>query len=341
MGFNLSSDLITKVCKCYHLGELLELPVLIPGGKVHQVWKLHTQSGFYALKRLEIPPNDFQSEITRYNETEKIASQFYEKNIPMTPAIDCGHHPVCVVDGNGFILFKWVLGKKLLSKEITHHQAAQIGHVLVNLHHAHLSPNEINLSVLNDRFYNFSFSPQHWDCLFSHKRMNKIAYAELFQKIAPLIFKVCEKVAQANQVLSSDRVISHRDVSPNNVIWTVHRSPVVIDWELAGLIHPTVDLLGAAFDWSIVGPNKISEKRFEAVVSAYKHAGGKIVYAEEVFFALMGIWFSWMELNLERFVYHKNLVEKHLGEREAVHTLLAFTRVYPHRAQWEWYLFPA
>ncbi|WP_251366017.1 hypothetical protein [Coxiella-like endosymbiont of Rhipicephalus sanguineus] len=33
--------------------------------------------------------------------------------------------------------------------------------------------------------------------------------------------------------------------------------------ELAGLIHPTIELIGMAFDWSVIRPSQIDDHRYQ------------------------------------------------------------------------------
>ncbi|WP_423063844.1 phosphotransferase [Candidiatus Paracoxiella cheracis] len=332
MTFELTQPLLDRVCKQFNLGEIITKPIFIPGGKVHQVWKLQTKKGAYALKRLAI--NTSPSLVALYRETQKIAEIFQKNNIPVVTALLHKNDPVCFLNNNYFMLFDWVQGEKISPQQALRDHAGKMGWMLAQMHQLHLSPTLFDVSVLNEDFYSHVFSEEKWQNLVENAIAQRIAYADKLKNTLPLILKVCHRAEQATERLKSKRIIAHRDASPNNVIWPDHQSPIIIDWELAGLIHPTVDLLGGAFDWSVVKSEEVSTKRFKAFVSAYHAGGGRAEHTADAFEALIGIWFSWMEFNLVRFVNAENSVQQELGEREVIHTLMVFHTVYSEQNKW-------
>lgn len=333
MTFELTPTWLQRLSQYFDLGAMRAPPLAIAGGKLHQVWRLSTEKGDYALKRLDI--NTSPAVVVLYRETQKIARQFQQHNIPVVTAHRHKGNPVCILDDNYFMLFDWLDGEKIAPQKAMPLHAAKMGALLAQLHHVNLSAASFNTSILNDEFCDHAFSSKKWQDLVARAVVRKITHAAKLAATLPLILEVCEQAEQATQLLKSQRIISHRDASPNNVIWHNHYSPIIIDWELAGLIHPTVDLLGGAFDWSIVTADEVSLERFKAFISAYQTAGGRSDNISAAFNALMGIWFSWMELNLQRFVDDKTAALRNLGEREAMHTLLAFHTVYPERDKYQ------
>ena len=209
-----------------------------------------------------------------------------------------------------------------------------MGKVMATMHQLHVSSESCDTSVLNSDFYDHVFSTNQWEQLVEKAVQQGIKHADKLSESLPLILKVCHQAEESTRALKPNRIISHRDASPNNVIWQKHHTPIIIDWELAGPIHPTVDLLGGAFDWSLVTSDEMSSDRFKAFTKAYFAADGQVERVTDAFFGLMGIWFSWMEFNLKRFVDQKSKAQKALGEREVLHTLTAFHTVYPEREAW-------
>ena len=97
------------------------------------------------------------------------------------------------------------------------------------------------MAALNDSFYNsrydkktFGYAPHHTGGYFSqNKGARPIAI------LRPLLMRAAKTGSAAVQRLSF-RIISHRDISHNNVIWKTMTESIIIDSELEGLIHPTI-----------------------------------------------------------------------------------------------------
>jgi len=332
MLFKLTDSLIKKITELFNLEEVIAPPTSIPGGKVHQVWKLQTEKTSYALKRLNIETSS--PSVALYRETQKIAKIFKQNNISVITALLSNHDPIIFLGNNYFMLFDWMEGEKVSPQHATLAQARKMGQVMANMHQLRLSSDSCDTSVLNSDFYHHVFSASQWEQLVAKATQQGIKHAGKLLESLPLILKVCQQAEKSTNALKSKRIISHRDASPNNVIWQAHQSPIIIDWELAGLIHPTVDLLGGAFDWSLVRSDAVSLDRFKAFTGAYFAMNGQVDRVTDAFFGLMGIWFSWMEFNLKRFIDQKDKAQKELGEREVLHTLIAFHTVYPERERW-------
>ena len=112
MTFELTQKLLDRLSHHFDLGKIVSPPVFIPGGKLHQVWKLSAQKGDYALKRLEI--DSTLSLVALYRETQKIAATFQQNNIPVVTALRHKGDPVCFLNNNYFnvkIIFRKASGE--------------------------------------------------------------------------------------------------------------------------------------------------------------------------------------------------------------------------------------
>lgn len=78
--------------------------------------------------------------------------------------------------------------------------------------------------------------------------------------------------------------------------------PHIIDWEYAGLVNPTQEIIGAELEWSGLIARDLDLECFKAFMNAYKQAGGAItinpVKAFYTFFANNML--SWTEINITR-----------------------------------------
>ena len=309
----------------FQTGKITQPPRLVLGGKVNQVWKISTDKKSYALKRIrDLPVNLF-----RYRQVEAIALQFQKHGILAVTAHCIDNAPVAEMDQDHFMLFDWVEGKVLTPGKIKRHHVEKMGGVLAQMHGINVPSSSVDLSVLNDVFYSFEFSKGRWQALIDQARVKKIKSIDSLQAHLSLIIEASEQAKASWARLKTPFVISHRDMSPHNVVWKNDETPAIIDWELAGLIHPTVEFIGAAFDWSLLSSQEMNEQRFQAFIRAYCEAGGNVVELSDAFYTVMGIWLSWMEFNIRRFIDAEAP-----AEREVEYTLSAFIRIFPQQARW-------
>jgi thiamine kinase-like enzyme len=61
------------------------------------------------------------------------------------------------------------------------------------------------------------------------------------------------------------------------VIWRDSTSPVLIDWEGAGLINPTEEVINVAMEWAGMTEILFRKNIFSAVIESYRNNGGYIV----------------------------------------------------------------
>ncbi|WP_052246351.1 aminoglycoside phosphotransferase family protein [Coxiella endosymbiont of Amblyomma americanum] len=297
-------------------------PILVSTGRLNKVWKLSTQTGLYALKCV------FSK--SAYEETDKIANNF--KNVGL-PVITMHPKGLYLYGMYCFQLFDWIKGKKLTPDKITEKQVEIVGNLLARFHSLSLQSTQLDVTILNNSFHNYtmSYDMDLWVSVL-HKAVSlKVNEYNQLKSLSPLLVKIAERSSVSAAQLSSTCVISHRDISPNNVIWKQKDKPIIIDWELAGLIHPTAEVIGAAFDWSIVHPTQIDILRYQRLVQAYVNSGGILNHISLAFEAAMGVWLNWLLYNLRCFVANK---DTKIAEREAARTLLTFKAVYNRKEIW-------
>ncbi|WP_449602525.1 phosphotransferase [Paenibacillus sp. Marseille-Q9583] len=71
-------------------------------------------------------------------------------------------------------------------------------------------------------------------------------------------------------------VISHRDLDQKNVLWDELQIPIIIDWEAAGPIHPTQELIDVALYWSGFETGSVRKDAFYTLISTNREQGGEI-----------------------------------------------------------------
>lgn len=119
-------------------------------------------------------------------------------------------------------------------------------------------------------------------------------------------------------------VISHRDLDSKNVIWTTDKTPYLIDWESAGYVNPTVELIEGALNWSRNQDGTSDKERFQTLIQAYLGAGGTLYgNAFDAVYGTLGDTLGWLEYNMRRSVDEGvfNTDERELGQREVKQTV--------------------
>ena len=308
----LTRAITNAIASYFSIGPLIGKPKAVSIHKINQVWQIETKKNRFAVKRVLSRP--------LYEETGKIACAFKKAGLPVVTALKGMYQQ----GSNYFELFEWIEGKVLSVDKVLPNQIEEIGSILFKLHTVDLIPAQFELASLNNLFYEYQFDKGEWEKLVAQACALKIKCKDKLQSLLPTLIEVSKSSQEVIKKFKSTRLLSHRDISPCNVIWQPDGSPLIIDWELAGLIHPSIEVMGAAFDWSIVRHDKIDEHRYHALIHGYQQAGGSFTGIHRALTALMGTWLSWLLVNLQNFIEGKSL---HWAENEVVRTLRTFDHV--------------
>ncbi|KAI7252916.1 hypothetical protein KC345_g11434 [Hortaea werneckii] len=128
------------------------------------------------------------------------------------------------------------------------------------------------------------------------------------------------------QVLHGNRIISHRDLDPKNVLWEDNAQPVIIDWEAAGWINPAQELIEVALYWSDFESGHIRKEAFCALIGAYHKHGGETCdpWTEVLNSGFQGR-LGWLDYSIRRSLGLEgpDEGERELGTSQVLHTLQA------------------
>ena len=309
----LTRTITNAIASYFSIGPLISKPRAVSIHKINQVWQIETKKKRFAVKRV----------LSRrlYEETGRIAWAFKKAGLPVVTSLK----GIYQQGSNYFALFEWIEGKVLSVETVLPDQVEKIGDILFKLHTVDLMPTQFDLSSLNNLFYEYRFYKGEWEQLIDQACALKIKCKDKLQSLLPTLIEVSKSSQEAIKKFKSTRLLlSHRDINPNNIIWQSDGSPLIIDWELAGLIHPSIEVVGAAFDWSIIRYDKIDEHRYHALIHGYQRAGGSFTSVRMASTALMGVWLSWLLVNLQRFIEGKSL---NWAENEVANTLYTFDHV--------------
>lgn len=115
--------------------------------------------------------------------------------------------------------------------------------------------------------------------------------------IKPVVWQ--DALANKEFYSKGEWVVSHGDLIQGNVIWT-EKDFYIIDWDSAGLIHPQIELLGVALNWSGVNVGDSKPDIFSAVLEGYRSKGGVVAIDKKIFYTSLNSWVAWLEYNIEQ-----------------------------------------
>lgn len=279
---------LLELCTAFNLGTPLTEPKQISGGTLNLLWHIETTKGEYALKRLH------QANMQRIGKQYCLVHHAQQ----LVHAADKVHVKTHFAEqhADGFVLmldapwavYDWVPGECVTQDTINATHATQMGELLAKLHQMELDLPEL--------------TPPNWHALHEEEWHDYLRQASNDQHTwAPLVeqhlAQLSDWSAQARAAKLAHTKISHRDLNIFNIIWTPEGDPTVIDWELAGLIHPDLDLLITAINWSY-RDHKIDRALFDAVVMAFNP--GDHWQPKALLGAYYGYYLDWMIFNMRR-----------------------------------------
>jgi Ser/Thr protein kinase RdoA (MazF antagonist) len=249
-------------------GEIVGKPEAISGGLLHRMYAIETTQGKYAVKVLNPQIMRRPTAMQNFINSERIAN-IAARNIPALPAKIFNSTVMQEIENQFYLVFDWVDGKSLKPHEINLVHCEKMGTVLAELHMTDFS----ELGVINEW-------PDHeqltdWNYYLQKGLENNSVWVN---PLLENIDKLYDWEAQANKsanLLASDRVISHGDLEPKNVMWN-RDNPMIIDWESAGYINPMQDLTETAIYWSKNDKGNIDKEKFVAFIGGYKKRYGAL-----------------------------------------------------------------
>ena len=303
------------------LGNPLQEPQAVSGGLLHRVWRLDTTQGTFALKQLNTAIMQKPHIYDSYRLSERIATAMAAQGIPAVAALTCNGDPLQVIENDTVIVYRWIEGETLSAEAVEPERARLIGALLARMHALHLQ-----FPALPRPDWEH-FRADDWDLLTVHAYDMGIPWATPARAVMHSLLEWSKLSEQAGEKLSHSYVISHRDLGQKNVLWQDDHTPLLIDWEAAGLVNPTMELVSTALDWSGFATGVVREDTFVAMMESYVAGGGVVRDAGiDVLHGVMGIWLNWLVFNMRRSLGESifDEEERQLGIRE---TPLAIARL--------------
>ena len=310
-----------RLCALFQLGEPKYPPQAVQGGMLHRLWCLHTRRGVFAVKQLNPVIMRKVGIRDEYRLTERIAEAMAVRGVPAIVALkeEGNGNTVQEIGDATYIVYDWIEGETLSLQAAEPERTQLIGSILGRMHS--LKQQDFPELQLPDWE---PFSEDEWDMLTFQASDRDIPWTQQVRNAFPLLVEWSTFATEANKILRHTSVISHRDLDQKNVLWRDPNTPVVIDWEAAGLTNPTMDVVGAALSWSGQNVQPPREESFHALLEGYVMAGG--VIHDQGIVALHGVignWLGWLLFNMHRSLGESvnSEEERLLGVRETTRTL--------------------
>lgn len=326
---------IAYLCAACDLGTPLTEPQPVMGGLLHHVWRLSTARGTYAVKQLNPAIMRKPGIGDAYQVTEQIAAAMAAQKVPAVAAITCQDDPLLQSGGATFLVYKWIEGEVLPLDPVEPERARQIGAILAHMHSLSLQ-----LPGMVPHTWD-SFHDDDWDMLTFHAADKDLPWAYGVRAALPKIAEWSNWYKEAGKTLSQTLVVSHRDLDQKSVIWQDAHTPNIIDWEAAGLVNPTMELVGVALAWSGMASGAPDEDIFSAVMEGYVKAGGIVRDPGiDALHGLMGTRLGWLLFNMRRSMGESiaSEDERQLGMRETTNTLSTLRSLANHCKKWAMWL---
>lgn len=306
-----------KLCSTRNLGEVTKAPVRISGGLLHRMFAIETTTGKYAVKALNPQIMARPTALSNYIRAEKVAA-IASKRLPALPAMIIEGDFIQKIDNQFYLIFEWIEGNSLKSHQIDTSHCKKMGSILSDIHNTDFS--QIENDIVPEQMKELD-----WNFYLDEGEKVGAVWTNLLRETVEQLYIWTEKTRRSSLKLSSEMVISHRDLEPKNVMWS-QGNPIIIDWESAGTIHPKHDVVETALYWSVNETGGINKEKFNAYVNSYQKQSGEV---EKDWKMVLSLGFQgkleWLEYSLKRSlnIESTDVNDQEQGTAEVTNTIIA------------------
>jgi len=280
----------------YNLGKILKEPTAITGGLIHRMWRIDADTGTYAVKELNPTIVARPGLIENMNLCEKVAQEFVASGVNAIYALEIEGKYVCQNHDSHFIVYPWFEGRSLsLESLINEKVAKQMSVILAKIHSRDLG--------IIPKPESFTDYPEFSQWVNIKKQVKNSNY-NWSKKVVEFIDNFEPWYSKSNLAamrLRETLVFSHCDLDSKNVLWNSQMVPYIIDWESAGYINPTRDLIQLALSWSGADADAFDEDIFRLILESYIEVREvDLTLAEDSLLAILGDTLGWVKFNINR-----------------------------------------
>lgn len=279
-------SLIIHTLDQYDLGKLTANPRQLSGGFTNQVYHVTTEKGEYVIKIVNQSSPRARS-LKDYQEIERL--QKYFAHTSQLPAVLCKTirgEAIYSVDNAYVMVYDYIPATPIAGPigPVTPDQARKAGELLGAIH----------ANQPGDAEFSHAFE-YDYDIDLEKFTMQIAAYPQLQNLLTMAV-----QTQAAYHRLQKHKVYGHGDYQPHNLLGNGDGF-FIIDWELAGLINPGMELMVALITFSGVAAGHFNGEALNAFLDGYHAAGCKLEdnVADAIDAAIHKCWINWIAFNME------------------------------------------
>lgn len=281
-------DIFAKIEKKYGW-KLLEEPVRLNGGFMHQMYRLETDQGNYAMKLLNPFIMQRATAMANFAEAERLERELEDRNLQILPALTFDGRKMQEIDGEYFYLFAYYEGKTLKREEVTEYHCAEMGKALAEIHRIDTGEGEQDTTELSI----------DWNFYLTELEKTEKRLYEMLRNALEQIVGCQERGNCIRKKLPQVFAICHNDMDCKNVLWKGDDYRI-IDLECLSYSNPWMELLELALCWSGYEEHQMDFYRLQAFLQGYESAGGTLPEDWEVLYDCNTGRLEWLEYNIKR-----------------------------------------
>lgn len=253
-----TNEFFNKLLAKYDLGHLTDDPLLLPGGLLHESYKLTTSSGNYAVKLIN--PKTFSDEyaLKAFEKESEMENLLAQAGISAVFPIVYDGSKMLEIEGRFFYLADWFDGIPLSIEEVTSFHCEKVAEQLPRFHNIDIKEVENNYVELNIDFDDYIKKCKEANLPISELLINNL---ELLKNTLSL----CNK---ASLNIPNIQAICHNDYDLKNVLWNQDEFRI-IDLEAVAYNNPYPEIINSALSWSGADNLRFDEEKFDIYLSTY------------------------------------------------------------------------
>jgi protein-tyrosine phosphatase len=286
----MNTDHLRCLCSHHRLGAPTSTPTKVPGGYHHKMWRVETEKGTYAIKELS-PYADLSDDDTvkGYNVSEAIAETFASVGIAAVVALKAADQYLTIVEDRGYLVYPWCNYTALPRGQIDERHGVEVARLLARMHAADIDVAGTKEATLA------AFPIERVDEVLNRASESEPPCTTSRSNHRQYLREIVALHNEAIVELKKKLVIGHGDLDQKNILWDERLRPVIIDWERAGKLNPTYEIIQAALDWSGAAW-ELRPGLFRRMLEAYQDAGGEFEAdaMEASLDYIAGEWLIWL-----------------------------------------------
>lgn len=279
----------SEICLKLKLGSLLEKPLRVYGGLMHEMYCIKTGSGFFMVKLLNPKIMQRKDALNNFHVAETLEAQLEKADIPVVAALQFNGAKMQCINNQYFYIFNRIDGHSMQPNEITKEHCSAIASVLADIHKIEMQ-DEVSCKqpIMID-----------WHGYINMARGQCEEIAELLNGNIDIIYKSQNEGNSACKKLPQKTAICHGDMDSKNVLW-VCGNPQIIDLECLKRGNPYLEFFELALCWSGYESCDMNYELLKAFVTSYIKKIGVFVADWNTLYLSNNARLEWLEYNVKR-----------------------------------------